>query len=53
MATETKSVDAYKQELLTKVKDSKDSVVDKCNDTNQYSNFTACFACGTNELFNI
>ena len=53
MATSGKSVEGYKQELLAKVRDSKEAVVDKCNDSSQYSNFTACFACGDNELFNI
>lgn len=53
MASSSKSVDQYKQELLAKVNSSRDAVVDKCSDSNQYSNFKACFSCGDNELFNI
>lgn len=53
MATPRKSIDEYKKELLDKVQNNKDLIINKCNDDKQYSNYTACFTCRQGEYFNV
>jgi hypothetical protein len=53
LATPKKSLADYKRELLDKVQNSQDYIVNKCKDATLYSNFTACFSCRSTELFNV
>lgn len=53
IATPKVSIDNYKKELLNKVKDNQNYIVDQCKDARQYSNFTTCFVCRDVEYFNV
>lgn len=52
LGTPSKSIPQFKADVLDKVNNS-DTIINQCSDPNQYSNYSACFTCRSNEYFNV
>ena len=53
MATPTRTIDDYHNNITNTIQNNPNALVVNCQDPAQYSNYKQCFPCATNQYFNV